>query len=182
MRRGKGPERDDRENEQDRESDLEPPVAAAEEAADQEHQRREQEIEPFLDRETPGDGVIVRGVGRADEVLDIEEIAQRVRRQEFAGHQRDDREGGDIGRDRAHPSPRKKHAEITPGLGDHPVDDLRREHKPAEDEEDLDADDRHRLRGRLEGRVGRQIMRDRHREGRRPSQKIERGASLHRGA
>ncbi len=182
MRRGEGPERGDGENEQGREGDLEPPVAAAEEPADQEQKRREQEIEPFLDREAPGDRVIVGRIRRTDEVLDIEQVAQRVRRHEVAGHQRDDGEGGDIGRDGAHPAPGEKHAEIAPRPGDHPVDDLRREHEPAEDEEDLDADDRHRLDRRLERRVGRQVMRDGHREGRRPPQEIERSASLHRGA
>ena len=120
-------------------------------------------------------------IGRAKQVLDIEEVTQEVGGQEVAGHQRDDNERDDIGRDGAHPAPGQKNPEIAPGLSDHPVDDLRREHKAAEDEKHLDAGDRDGVRGGAERRVGRQIMRNRDREGRRAPQEIERGTALHAG-
>ena len=59
MWRSEGPERGDDQNEQGRERDVQAPVAAAQEPANQEQERREQKIEPLLDRETPGDGVVV---------------------------------------------------------------------------------------------------------------------------
>ncbi len=181
LRRGERPQRGDDEDEENGEDDVHPPVPAADRPSDQEQERREQEIEPLLDRKAPGDGVEVDRVGRTKKILDVEEIAQRVRRQEVAGHQRDNGEGRDIGRDGAHPAPGEKDAEVAPGSADHPVDDLGREHEAAEDEEDFDAGDGDRFRGRLERRVGRQVMRDRHREGRRAAQKIQRSAALHFG-
>ena len=74
-------------------------------------------------------------------------------------------------------TPRLRH-----GLSDHPIDDLRREHKSAEDEKDFDAGDRERFSERLKGRVGGQVVRNRDRERRASAQQIERGAALHLGA
>ena len=182
MRREPEPHRGDSENDQDPEDRREPPVRSTERQRDDEQGGREQDIEPFLDRETPGDRIEVDGVGGTEEVLDIEEIADEVRRHQIAGQRRNGDQRDDIGRDGAQPATDQKHAEIALGLAHHPIDDLRGENEAAEDEEDLDAGDRERLRERLKRRVCGEIMRNRDREGRRAAQKIERGAALHWGA
>ena len=182
MRREREAQRGDDNNDKNREDRLEPPVASPEQPCDEKQRRSKQHIEPFLDRETPGDGIEVDMVGGVKEVLDIEEIARKIGRHQVAGQRRDDGESDDVRRDGAHPAPDEKHAEIARRLAHHPVDDLRSEHEAAEHEKDLDAGDRERLGERLERRVGGQIVRDRDRESCRSPQEIERGAALHFGA
>ncbi len=180
-RRGEGPQGHDDEDEQDREGDVDAPVAAAERAARKEQKRREQEVEPLLDREAPGDRIEIDGVGRADEVFDIEEIAQRVGGEEIAGHQRHDDQRSDIGRNRAHPPAGEEHPEVAPRPPDHPVDDLGGEHESAENEKHLDGCDRDRFDRRAERRIGRQVVRNRDRKRRGAPQEVQRGAALHCG-
>ena len=182
MRRNREPQRRNNQNDQDCEHRLEPAVASSEQPCDKKQGRRKKHIEPFLDRETPGDGIEVDMVGGGKKVLDVEEIADKVRGHQVAGQDRNDDQRDDIGRDGAHPAPDEKHAEIAPWLCDHPVDDLGREHEAAEDEKDFDAGDRERFRERLKRRVGGEIMRDGDGERRRSTQEVERGAALHFGA
>ena len=182
MRRNREPQCRNNQNDQDCEHRLESPVASSEQPCDKKQGRREKHIEPFLNRETPRDGIEVDMVGGGKKVLDVEEIADKVRSHQVAGQDRNDHQRDDIGRDGAHPAPDEKHAEIAPWLCDHPVDDLGREHEAAEDEEDLDAGDRERFSERLKRGVGGQIMRDRDGERRRSTQEIERSAALHFGA
>ena len=180
-REGK-PQRRDGKNDEDRERRLKPPVASPEQPCDHEQGGREQHIEPFLDRETPGDGIEVDVVGGGEKVLDVEEIADKVAGHQVAGQHGDDDQRDDIGRDGPHPAADEKDAEIAPRLADHPVDDLGREHKAAENEEHLDAGDGEGFRARLERRVGGEIVRNGDRERRRSAQEIERRAALHFGA
>ncbi len=182
MRRNPEPQRRDDENDQDGEGRLKPPVAPAKQPGDEKQRRSEQQIEPFLDRQTPGHGIEVDVVGGGEEVLDVEEIPGKVRGHEVAGQRRNDDERNDIGRDGAHPAADEKDAEIAPRLADHPIDDLGREHKAAEHEEDLDAGDRERFRERPKRGVGGEIVRDGDGKRRRSAQEIERGAALHFGA
>ena len=74
------PQRRDDENDQDRERRLKPPVAPAKQPGDEKQRRSEQQIEPFLDRQTPGHGIEVDVVGGGEEVLDVEEIPGKVAR------------------------------------------------------------------------------------------------------
>lgn len=71
VRREKEPQRRDGGDDDDRERRVQAPVAAADQPPDEEKQRREKEIEPFLDREAPGDRIEIGLVGRAEQVLDI---------------------------------------------------------------------------------------------------------------
>ena len=181
MRRGEDPERRHRQDDEDREGDLHPSVAAAERPPDEKQTRGEKQIEPFLDAEAPGDGVEVGRDDNAKKVLDVKEIGEEVRRQQIAGHRRDDRQRDDIGRDRPQPPPGEEHAQIAPRLADHPADDLRGEDEPAQHEEDFDAGDGDRVRCRLERRVRRQVVGNGDGEGRRPAQEIQRRTALHCG-
>ena len=181
MRRQNESERRDGDDDKDGECCVEAPVAAADEPPDEEEERREQEVEPLFDRKTPGDRIEVDSIGGAEQVLDVEEIAQEIGSQEIARHQSDRDQRNDIGRDRAHPAAGEKHPQVAPGFADHPVDDLRREHEAAEDEEDLDAGDGDGVGVGAERRVGRQVMRDCDCKGRRAAQKIERRAAPHAG-
>ena len=182
MRLKRESERRHDDDDQNRERRLEPPVASLEEHGDHEQSRGKEHVEPFLDRQAPGHGIEVGVIGGDEEILDIEEVAHKVGGQEVAGHERDDDKRDHIGRNGSHPAPDEEHAEIAPRLPNHPVDDLRREHEAAEDEEDLDPRDRGRFRERLKGRVQSQVVRNRDRERRPSAQEIERGAALHLGA
>ncbi len=181
MRREKEPQRRDRKDDDGGERCVQASVASADEPPDEEEERREKQVEPFLDRQAPGDRIEVDSIGRAKQVFDIEQVTQEIGGQQIAGHQRDDNEGDDVGRDRTHPAAGQKNPEVAPGLSDHPVDDLRREHKAAENEKHLDAGDRDGVRGGAERGVGCQIMRNRYCEGRRAPQEVERRTALHAG-
>ncbi len=172
----------DGDNDQDRESRLERPIASLERHGDYEQRRGKQNIEPFLDRQAPGYGIEVGVIGGDEEILDVEEIAHKIGGQKVAGHERDHDERDHIGRYGAHPATGEKDAEIAPWPSDHPVDDLRREHETAEDEEDLYARDCEGFRERLKRRVQGQVVGNRDRERRPPAQQIERRAALHLGA
>ena len=63
VRREREAQRGDDNNDKNREDRLEPPVASPEQPCDEKQRRSKQHIEPFLDRETPGDGIEVDMVG-----------------------------------------------------------------------------------------------------------------------
>ncbi len=168
-------------NDRNPERRPEPPIASPKQHRDHEQAGSEEDIEPFLDRETPGDGIEIDVIGGDEEILDVEEITREVGGHQVAGHERDDDERDHVGRDGAHPAPDKKHAEVAPWPPDHPIDDLRGEHEAAEDEKDLDAGDRGGFREGLKRRVQGQVVRDRDSERRPSAQQIERSAALHLG-
>ena len=86
VRRKREPERRYDDNDQNRERRREPPVASPEDHGDHEQRRSKQHVEPFLDRQAPRHGVEVDVIGGDEEILDVEEVADKVGSHQVAGH------------------------------------------------------------------------------------------------
>src|SRR5437867_2317587 len=107
------------------------------------------------------------------QVLQIERVSEKIRLEQLPGDRGNRDERDKIWRYGPHPTPDEKNSEVRPPFTLHAAYDLRRQHKAAEHEEDLDRNDGDHLRRRMLGRIQNEIVGKRDGEGRQTPQQVE---------